>query len=105
MAKVTLAFSVDSDKDADIVSWWEEMGKQGVNRSAVMRAAVRAYNDTTGLTLGDILNELAAIKRMMRSGVVVHNGGTNEAGLDQEPPDPLTKEAQAAIDALAGLRS
>ena len=104
MARVTLAFSVDDDRDADIAQWWKDLGESGANKSAIMRAAIRAYRDTTGLTLGDLLNELGEIKRMLRAGVVVQNNGNGDdlAG-DDEPLDPLTQEAQAALDALAGI--
>ena len=104
MGHVTLAFSVDSDKDADIVQWWEDLGEQGANRSAAIRAAIRAYRDTTGLTLGDLLNELGEIKRMLRAGVVIQsNGNGDDLAGDDEPLDPLAQEAQAALDALAGI--
>ena len=99
MAKITLAFSVDSDTDADIVTWWDEMGEQGTNRSATIRAAIRNYKDTAGLTLGDIFNELGEIHRLLRNGTVV-NSDAGAPETDREPADPLTREAQAALDAL-----
>jgi len=102
MAKVTLAFSVDDDKDADIVRWWEGLERR--QHSATMRAAIRAYRNTTGLTLGDLLNELGEIKRLIRAGVVVQtNGNGGDVAQDDEPLDPLAAEAQAALNALAGL--
>ena len=102
MAKVTLAFSVDDDKDADIVRWWEGLERR--QHSATMRAAIRAYRNTTGLTLGDLLNEIGEIKRLIRAGVVVQtNGNGGDVADDNEPLDPLAAEAQAALNALAGL--
>ena len=102
MAKVTLAFSVDDDKDADIVRWWEGLERR--QHSATMRAAIRAYRNTTGLTLGDLLNEIGEIKRLIRAGVVVQtNGNGGDVADDDEPLDPLAAEAQAALNALAGL--
>ena len=104
MAKVTLAFSVDDDKDGDIVQWWEDLGERGANKSATMRAAIRAYRNTMGLTLGDLLNEIGEIKRLIRAGVVVQtNGNGGDVADDNEPLDPLAAEAQAALNALAGL--
>ena len=103
MAKVTLAFSVDDDKDADIVRWWEGLERR--QHSATMRAAIRAYRNTTGLTLGDLLNELGEIKRLIRAGVVVQaNGNGGDVAQDDEPLDPLAAEAQAALNALAKKR-
>lgn len=104
MSKVTLAFSVDSDKDADIVTWWEGLKAKGENRSAIMRAAARAYKDAAGVTLGDVLNEIGDVKRMLRGGVTVQaNGEPVTGGQADEPLDPLAMEAQAALDALGGL--
>lgn len=102
MAKVTLAFSVDSNQDSDIVSWWEKMGNQGVNRSAVMRAAVRTYKDTADLTLVDIFNKLEEIRHMLRNGTGVPEARNPEAA--QESADPLTQEAQDALNALGAAK-
>ena len=105
MAKCTGAFSYDDERDADIAAFLDDLEKQGANKSAAMRAAIRAYRNTTGLTLGDILNELGEIKRMIRAGVVIQNNGNGgDVADDDEPLDPLAAEAQAALNALAGLR-
>ena len=51
------------------------------------------------LTLGDVINELGDIKRMLRGGVVTLQAG--DAGpATVEPDDPETQAAQAALDAL-----
>jgi len=103
MARVTLAFSVDSNKDADIVTWWQRLGNQGENRSAIMRAAARAYKDAASVTLGDVLNEIGDVKRMLRSGITIQaNGGSATDEQADKPLDPLAQEAQAALDRLAG---
>lgn len=103
MAKCTGAFSYDDEKDADIAAWLADLDERGANKSAEIRAAIRTYKDTAGLTLGDILNELGTIKRMLRAGVTVHNGEAGDPGPDQEPTDPLAQEAQAALNTLGGL--
>lgn len=101
MARVTLGFSVDSDTDADIIRWWEDLTAQKKNRSAAVRAAIRAYKGTAGLTLGDVMNAIGDVKGMLRSGVVMQSNG--EAG-DGDPNDtPLDPLAQTAQDALDGL--
>lgn len=92
MAKVTLAFSCDSERDADIVAWAEKQD----NLSAALRAAVRASWLQNGLTLGDVLNELGEVKRLLRAGVVVHTDDATEP----ETQDPETTAAQAALDSL-----
>ena len=95
MASVTLAFSADTDKDADIIAWWEGLE----NRSATMREAIRAHRATAGLSLADVMNELDAIKRLLRSGVIVQQGdGTNET--DSEPVDPQMQKVKAALSTL-----
>ena len=95
MATVTLAFSADTEKDADILAIWERWGRG--NRSAETRAAIRARENTAGLTLADVLSELDEIKRMLRSGAVVQRA---EAGRVEETVDPRVAKAQADLDTL-----
>lgn len=91
MAKVTLAFSCDSERDADILTW----AKKQDNLSAALRAAVRASWLQNDLTLGDVLNELGEVKRLLHAGVMVHTDNK-----EPEAHDPETTAAQAALDSL-----
>jgi len=95
---VTLAFSADPERDADILALWDEWGRQG-NRSAMMRGIIRASQAAAGLTLGDVMNSLDELKRIMRSGVIVQQGdGANET--DSEPVDPQMQKVKAALNSL-----
>jgi len=94
MPKTAVGFSCDTDTDADILSWLDKQE----NKSAAIRAAIRASWLQDSLTLGDVLNELGEIKRLLRSGAVaVVNGEEGETAPELDP------EAQAAQDALDGL--
>jgi len=95
MATVTLAFSADTEKDADVIAIWKKWGRG--NRSAKARAAIRACESAAGFTLADVLSELDEIKRMLRSGTVVQQVEADQA---DEPIDPLMAKAQAALNGL-----
>lgn len=92
MSKVTRAFSCDTEKDADILAWLERQD----NLSAAIRAAIRASWLQESLTLGDLLNEIGEVKRLLRAGVVM----TASGAADSEPLDP---EQAAVQDILNGL--
>ena len=94
MAKVAVGFSCDIDDDADILTWLS----QQENKSASIRRAIRGAWLQESVTLGDVLNELGEVKRMLRAGVVV-NGGASKA----ETVEPLDPEQQIAQNILDGL--
>ncbi|MFZ5915537.1 MAG: hypothetical protein ACOYZ7_01210 [Chloroflexota bacterium] len=91
MAKVTVAFSCDTERDADLLAWRDRQD----NLSAAIRAAIRA-SWLHELTLGDVINELGEIKRLLRNGVTVATG--DPAGDDELTPAQAA--AQAALDGL-----
>jgi hypothetical protein len=93
MAKVTVTFSCDTERDADILAWRDRQD----NFSAAVRAAIQASWLHNSITLGDVLNELGEIKRPLRSGVAVTANGLPAAA------DPLDAEQQAVQDILNGL--
>jgi hypothetical protein len=93
MPKTTEAFSLDTERDADILDWLESQD----NKSAAIRAAIRASWLSSSITLADILNEIGEVKRMLRAGVTLDNSN------DQDEPQELTpsqREAQEALDSL-----
>jgi len=100
---VTLAFSADPKRDADILALWDEWGRQG-NRSAKVRAIIRASQAAAGLTLGDVMNELDTIKRELRSGVIVQRGDEGNETDQSEPVDPQMQKVDAALNALGNGR-
>jgi hypothetical protein len=93
VAKVTLSFSCDTEKDADVLAWRDGQD----NFSAAVRAAIRASWLHDGLTLGDVLNELGEIKRLLRSGAVATASGRQA---EAELLDPEEKAVQDALDGL-----
>ena len=102
MAKRTVGFSYDDEVDADIARWLSELDDRQANKSAAIRAAIRAYIGPSAITLGDVLNELGDIKQMIRGGVVaVQSNGEAGAMLGDEP-DPETLAAQQALNVLCG---
>jgi len=68
MATETVSFSLDPDRDADLVTWLDKHDRRA--RSAAIREKLRAGIRQNGPTLADVLAELREIKRMLRSGAV-----------------------------------
>ena len=90
MAKMTVCFSLDSEKDRDLVRWLDNLPKRG--RSEAIRDALRTQLSRGEVTLGDIY---AAIMDLKRSGLAfAASQGMAETASD-EPP-----EAAAALDNL-----
>jgi hypothetical protein len=58
----------------------------------------RAHFGGVGLTLGDLYQEIAEVKRLLQSGVIVQGGQTavDEDG-DPAQDDPLVAEAEAQL--------
>jgi hypothetical protein len=93
MAKVTVGFSCDTERDADLLAWLERQE----NKSAAIRTAIRASWLQSSATLGDVLNEIGEVKRMLRAGVV------RVEEVEGEDPPALGPEERAVQDALNGL--
>ncbi len=93
MSKTTVGFSLDTDRDADIIAWLDRQE----NKSRAIREAIRTSWLRGNTTLGDVLNEIGEVKRMLRSGTIrVEN--SVETGKEQARPEH--KEVQAALDSL-----
>jgi DNA-binding transcriptional MerR regulator len=80
--KGTVAFTLNSERDQDIIKWLRDQG----NRSAAIREAIRCYMGQPGLQ--DVYNLLLEIKE---SGAVIQ-----AVGADDSEPDDLS----AALDRL-----
>lgn len=90
MATLVTNFSLDSEKDKDIIKWLDGQ----TNRSAAVREAIRSYMaKSEGVTLADVLAELRALPSRL-SVVAVANG---------QPPTPEGDEPEAAAANLDGL--
>ena len=92
MASVTFSFCVDTQHDRNLVRYLEGIPKR--KRSERIRAALYQYMGEA-VTLGDVYQELAEIKRAIRSGAVVQSSG--DVGEDQEADDPRVARAKDAI--------
>jgi hypothetical protein len=94
MAKTTVGFSCDVERDADILAWLERQE----NKSAAIREAIRSSWLQSGVSLADVLNEIGEVKRMLRSGAirVESDDGQDET----QALDPEQREIQNALDSL-----
>ena len=79
---MTVCFSLDSEKDRDLVRWLEGLPKRG--RSEAIRATLRAQLTRGEVTLGDIY---AAIKDLKRSGLTFATSQGRAEDDSEEPPD------------------
>ena len=96
MGKVTVAFSLDSEADEDILSFFASLPKRAKSRT--FRAMARAHIGGVGLTLGDLYQEIAEVKRLLQSGVIVQSEQTaGDEGDDPARDDPLVAEAEAQL--------
>jgi len=98
MASIAVSFSCHTEHDQDVLDWLAQLDAHGQNKSEAIRSAIRASWLTNSLTLGDVLNEIGEIKRLLRSGVVAQGGAA--AAPDQPEMSDEEKAAQAALDAL-----
>jgi hypothetical protein len=92
MAKITVSFAVDSDKDGDLVRWLDGVPKG--KRSEAIREALRAHLGRGGVTLADVYQAVKALERKIGTGAVVA-GDLSDPGEPDAPPDVL-----AALDSL-----
>jgi len=66
MAKVTISFTLDDNKDKRLLRWLESLPKRG--RSEAIREVLAAHLGQSGITLQDIYE---AIMDLKRSGLAV----------------------------------
>ncbi|HUX78063.1 MAG TPA: hypothetical protein VMY40_15630 [Anaerolineae bacterium] len=92
MASMTFTFTVDLERDRDLLAFFK--GVPSRKRSEHIRAAVRKYIGQA-VTLGDVYQELAEVKRMLRAGT----GDLPSAGADPEADagDPRVDQARRKI--------
>ncbi|MHC4617183.1 MAG: hypothetical protein ACYTEQ_05455 [Planctomycetota bacterium] len=96
MGKVTMAFSLDSETDEDILSFFASLPKR--TKSRTFRAMARAHIGGVGLTLGNLYQEIVEVKRLLQSGVIVQGRQTaGDEGDDPARDDPLVAEAEAQL--------
>ena len=83
--KITVSFTLNSEKDADILDWLDSLASG--EKSSQIRVAVRSYISSWAdeeITLRDIMREIQDLKR---HGVVVQGGVVEKSDCCDEPPD------------------
>jgi len=93
MTTVTVCFTVDSDRDRDLVRWLDRLPKG--KRSEAIRQALRDGLAPTGVTLGDVYQVVKALERKLDAGVIV----TGDSGPDSNSED-APADVMAALDSL-----
>ena len=93
MPKRVVSFTLDTEADKAIARWLDRQE----NRSAAIRAAIRAHLGSGGVTLGDVYQVVKAMERKLERGAVIVSQVEDTEGWD-EPP-----EAAAALDALGEM--
>jgi Arc/MetJ-type ribon-helix-helix transcriptional regulator len=93
MATVTISFTVDSEKDRDLVRWLDSLPRR--KRSEAIREALRAHLGRGGVTLGDVYQAVKTLERKLGTGMVVASASVPDPDREDAPADVL-----AALDSL-----
>jgi hypothetical protein len=97
VAKVTVSFTLDNEADHDLLRWLEKLPRG--QKSAAIRAVLRAGREKGGVTLGDVYQAVKALEHKVQAGgVVVADGPGQEIDWPEEPAG-----AVAALDKLAEM--
>lgn len=92
MTKRSITFSVDVDDDKDIIKWVDSHD----NKSGAIRKAIRTFLGHD-LSLSDVYQEIAEVKRLIKSGAVV---AVQERNDDQGIDDPEVVQVKGILDGL-----
>jgi len=93
MATVTISFTVDSEKDRDLVRWLDGLPRR--KRSEAIRQALRAHLARGSVTLGDVYQAVKVLERRLDTGLVVASPSRLDLREPDAPPDVLE-----ALDSL-----
>jgi hypothetical protein len=91
---VTVSFTLDPTEDRDLLRWLEKLPRG--QKSAAIRAMLRAGLGQGGVTLGDVYQAVKTLERKIQVGAVVTEGPAVDPDWPEEPP-----AAVAALDELA----
>jgi len=86
MAKVTISFTLDDNKDKRLLRWLESLPKRG--RSEAIREVLTAHLDHNSITLQDIYEAIMDLKR---------------SGLAVTPQDDSRPQSDVPADVLDNL--
>ena len=87
MTTVTVCFTVDSDRDRDLVRWLDGLPKG--KRSEAIRQTLRDGLARGGVTLGDVYQAVKALERKLDAGVVVTSATVPDLDGEDAPADVL----------------
>ena len=93
MAKVTISFTLDSERDRRILRHLEGLPRG--EKSAAIREALTTHLGGGGVTLGDVYRAVKDIERKLAEGIVLTQTGISAQGIADEPVD-----VAANLDAL-----
>ncbi len=93
MATMTVCFTLDSDKDRDLIRWMDNLPKR--KRSEAIREALHVHLGQGGVTLGDVYQAVKELERKLDAGMVMV---TSSEPISDDQNEPT--EAAAALDAL-----
>jgi hypothetical protein len=93
MAKVTISFTLDSERDRQILRYLGGLPKG--EKSAAIREALTAHLGGGDVTLGDVYQAVKDIERKLAEGIVLTQTGISSQGIADEPVD-----VAANLDAL-----
>jgi hypothetical protein len=96
MAKVTISFSLDSERDRRVLRYLEALPRG--EKSAAIRAALQAHVDGRGVTLGEVYQAVRDIERKLANGTVLAQAGVRGDSLQTAVDEPL--DVAANLDAL-----
>jgi len=96
MAKVTISFTLDGERDRRILRYLESLPRG--EKSAAIRAALDAHLGGGGITLGDVYQAVKDIERRLACGVVLAQGGIQEG--DHQVPADEPADVAANLDTL-----
>lgn len=81
--RVSVSFSLNSDKDADLLRWLNNLPKRG--KSEAIREVLRAGLGRGGVSLGDVYQAVRDLERKLQNGVTVAHAVDSD--MPDEPPD------------------
>lgn len=84
--KVTMSFTLDTDRNRDLLQWLHSHGQR--DRSRAIREAIRDHLRRSEITLADVY---AAVQDLKHSGIVI--------AANQEPADE-PEDIAASLDQL-----
>ena len=92
MSKLIISFTLDSERDRDLVRFLDGLGRR--QRSEAIRETLRAGLADAGVTVSDVYQAVKELERKLSAGAFVAQVREAEAGADV-PEDVLS-----ALDGL-----